>query len=291
MVVWVTPAGSVMVTVLPGSAVPLMVGLPSPSVSLTVTLVGALGTPVSSVKLVLPALLLLPAVSVATALTVMAPSLNWLAPAPRSLADNWTDCALPVPVTVLVKVEPSASVKVKVTAAPASAVTVTAPVTAVASALVAPLLTPVPKARVGVVGAVLSSASISACSSLRLSVSEPSLVLAAMAASNVGRLLAVTPVVFRPILVRSATVSAGLAVPSLATVWMALAMRASSLISAMVSTSTACNAPTMSLSKARFCTSVAASPRVAPIAAYCAAEGSWPLASPAAPLASAKMAL
>ena len=67
MVVWVTPAGSVMVTVLPGSAVPLMVGLPSPSVSLTVTLVGAAGA-VRSVVLTVVARPVLPAASVAVTL-------------------------------------------------------------------------------------------------------------------------------------------------------------------------------------------------------------------------------
>ena len=67
VVVCVAPEGSVMVTVLPGSAVPETVGMPSPSVSRTVTPVGAAG----AVRSVLSTLVLgpvLPAASVALAL-------------------------------------------------------------------------------------------------------------------------------------------------------------------------------------------------------------------------------
>ena len=93
-----------------------------------------------------------------------------------------------------------------------------------------------------------------------------------MAANTAPRLSGVTPE--RPAAVRSATPSAGLGVRPAATLWSALAMRASSLISSMVSTSAVCLAPTMSLSRARFSASVLAAPMSAPMAAYWAAVGS-----------------
>jgi hypothetical protein len=103
------------------------------------------------VKLVLPALLALPAASVATALTLMEPSPRVV----RSALLRTTACAEPVPVTVFVTVL-LPRVKVTTVLAPLSALTVTAPPAAVASALVAPSATPVPSAKVGATGAAVS---------------------------------------------------------------------------------------------------------------------------------------
>ena len=114
---------------------------------------GASGASVSSLKLVLPALLALPPASVATALTLMVP----LPKVARLSAVKVTATGvLPLPVTVtgtlLTPLE-----KVTTTEAPGSAVTSTTPPAAVASALVAPLDTPVPKVKVGATGAAVST--------------------------------------------------------------------------------------------------------------------------------------
>ena len=109
--------------------------------------VGALGFTVSRVKLPVPALLALPAASVATALTLTPP----LPRVTRSPAVSVTACAEPVAVTVLVTF-PLVPVKVTATLLPTSADTVTTPPPAVASAAVAPPATPVPSATVGVLG-------------------------------------------------------------------------------------------------------------------------------------------
>src|SRR5574343_1282666 len=118
-----------------------------------------------------------------------------------------------------------------------------------------------------------------------------------MASRTAARLSGVT--LTSPTFSRSAAVRAGLGVWPAAACWMALAMRARLLVSAMVSTSVVCEAPTMSLSRARFSASVAAVPMSAPMVAYCAAVGSLAgvasaVVSPAVllvSLASARMAL
>ena len=104
-----------------------------------------------------------------------------------------------------------------------------------------------------------------ACNSMRLSVSVPSSFLAAMAPSTSAKLALITPVI--PMALKSSAVRAGLGVPPAAVSCRALAMRANSSILATVLTSATCAAPMMSLSRARFSVSVAASPMLAPILA------------------------
>ena len=111
------------------------------------------GAWVSSVNVVVPALLALPAASVATALTLMLPSLRLS----RSVLVKTTATAvLPLPMTVLVKLCVP-SLKVTTTVAPCSAVRLTTPVLAMASSAVAPPDTPVPKVNTGALGAAVSS--------------------------------------------------------------------------------------------------------------------------------------
>ena len=106
---------------------------------------GADGERVSRSKLLVPAPLALPTLSVATALTLMVPSPK----VARSAGSRVTATGVvPLPSTVLVTVL-AALLKVTSTVAPASATTVTTPETSVASTLVAPPLTPVPRAKVG----------------------------------------------------------------------------------------------------------------------------------------------
>ena len=112
-----------------------------------------MGASVSSTKLVLPAVLALPAASVATALTVMVP----LPRVVRSAAVSCTAMAVaPLPMTVLLTLL-LPRVKVTLTVASCSAVRVTTPEAAVASACVAPPATPVPSAKTGAVGALVST--------------------------------------------------------------------------------------------------------------------------------------
>ena len=74
----------------------------------------------------------------------------------RSPAVSTTAWAAPVPVRVLVTVPPPVRVKVTVMPVPDSPVTVTTPPAAVASAALAPVETPVPRARVAALGTVVS---------------------------------------------------------------------------------------------------------------------------------------
>ena len=115
--------------------------------------VGALGALVSMLKLMLPVLALgLPATSVALALTLTLPGPKVV----TSLLVSTTATGVsPLPVTVLVTL-PLGPVKFTATLAPASATTVITPPAAVASAWPAPFATPVPKARVGSLGAARS---------------------------------------------------------------------------------------------------------------------------------------
>ena len=117
--------------------------------------------------------------------------------------------------------------------------------------------------------------------SLRLAVWLPLSFLAAMAAKKAARLLLVTSV--KPIRLKSAAVNAGDGVWPAAVVWMALAMRASSLRSAMRSTPAALCLSRMLLSRARLSASVAAAPMLAPSKANSAAVTAAPaLAVPSA---------
>ena len=111
----------------------------------------------SRVKLVVPAWLGLPAASVAVAETLMEPSPK----VAKSAEVSCTACAEPVPVTVLVTVL-APLVKVTVVVTPDSALTVTTPEAWVASVAVAPLATPVPCAKVGAAGAVVSTVTFKA---------------------------------------------------------------------------------------------------------------------------------
>ncbi len=114
------------------------------------TVLPSVGATVSSVKLLAPAALALPAASVAMALTLMLP----LPSAVMSDALSATVTAVaPLPVMDLTT-EPLGPVKVTWVAELNSAATVTTP--AAASVLVAPLLTPVPRVTVGAAGAVVS---------------------------------------------------------------------------------------------------------------------------------------
>ena len=106
--------------------------------------------------MVVPALLALPAASVATALTLMVPSAKL---ARSALVKTTATAVLPLPMTVLVKVLAGValSLKVTTTVAPCSAVRLSTPALAVASSAVAPPATPVPKANTGASGAMVSS--------------------------------------------------------------------------------------------------------------------------------------
>ncbi len=109
------------------------------------------GAVVSNVKLLLPAAPALPAASVATALTLIVPSRRVVnSPAVRVTGTG----VVPFPVTSLTTVPPPARLNVTRVEAPDSAVIETAP--AAASVLLAPLLTPVPRATAGAAGAVVS---------------------------------------------------------------------------------------------------------------------------------------
>ena len=123
-----------------------------PPLGVTVMLLSVVGAMVSRVKLLLPAALGLPAVSVDTALTATLPSPKVV----RSVLVRVTAWALPLPVMVLLT-EPLPPVNVTTVLAPLSALTVTTPPAAVASVLVAPPLTPLPSTTVGVSGTVVSS--------------------------------------------------------------------------------------------------------------------------------------
>ena len=113
---------------------------------------GGVGGMVSRLKEVLSVGEILPAVSVAMALTVIRPSPSVVRSAALSRAGTGV---LPFPVMIFVTVlEPL--VKVTTTEALVSAVTVTTPLSAVASDAVAPLATPVPRAMVGAAGGVVS---------------------------------------------------------------------------------------------------------------------------------------
>ena len=98
----------------------------------------SVGARVSSVKLTMPAVLVLPAASMALALTVMLPSCNWLAPEPMSLLSSVTASAELLPISLLMTEWLALSLKVTATLLPDSARTTTTPVVAVASAAVAP---------------------------------------------------------------------------------------------------------------------------------------------------------
>ena len=123
-------------------------------VSLARAKMAAAGAAVSTVMgSALLVALTLPAASEAMALTLMLPSPR----AVRSAAASTTATAVaPAPLTVLVTVAPPLRLKVTATLAPASAVTVTTPEGWVASAAVAPPVTPLPRASTGAVGAISS---------------------------------------------------------------------------------------------------------------------------------------
>ena len=147
------------------------------------------GAVVSRVNLLVPSLLLLPTPSVAVADTLMVPSPKVV----RSAVASVTAWEAPVPVTVLVTVLVPL-VKVTAMLELDSPLTVTTPLAWVASAAVAPPVTPMPRLTVGVAGGVVSTASTSACNSARVSTPEPSSRVAAMACCTAVRLSAVTPV-------------------------------------------------------------------------------------------------
>ena len=115
--------------------------------------VGAAGAAVSSVKDVVPVELALPAASVAVAETKTEPFPRVV----RSPEVRTTAWAEPVPVPVLVTVPPPERLNCTDQLAPFSAEMVTTPPAAVASAEVAPLETPVPRASVGAAGAAVST--------------------------------------------------------------------------------------------------------------------------------------
>ena len=154
-----------------------------------VSVSACVGAVVSSVKLLVPAALALPAVSVATALTLMLPSPKLA----RSLLLSTTAWALPVPIRVLLTV-PLPPVNVTTVLAPLSALTVTTPLAAVASVLVAPSLTPLPKLKTGALGMATSRVKAVAALSLRrlpaasynLTLTVPPAVMAACNSALVG---------------------------------------------------------------------------------------------------------
>ena len=103
-------------------------------------------------KEVVPAALAFPAASVAVADTATEPFPR-VVRSPETRATATADA--PLPVTDLVT-DPELPVKVTETEEPDSAVRVTTPPAAMASAEVAPLETPVPRARIGAAGAEVS---------------------------------------------------------------------------------------------------------------------------------------
>ena len=111
------------------------------------TKLGLLGATVSRVKLVLPTLLTLPAISVVLAVTLITPSVKVL----RSLPVNITAWDTPLPVKVFVTLLVP-FVKMTLTAEPLSAVTFTTPLACVASVIEDPAETPVPKTKLGLPG-------------------------------------------------------------------------------------------------------------------------------------------
>ena len=149
----VEPTSALTVTTPPAEVA--VASVAPPETPVPKTKVGAVGATVSRMKLLEPAALALPAASVAMALTAMVPSPK----VARSAAASVTAAAAPVPVTVLVTVLVPL-VNVTATVEPTSALTVTAPLDAVASALVAPPNTPVPKARTGALGANVSPVNV-----------------------------------------------------------------------------------------------------------------------------------
>ena len=98
----------------------------------------------------------MPAASVWVAETEMVPFPRVV----RSAEVRTTACAEPLPVSVLVTVPPPLRLKVTEMAALFSPVTVTTPPAAMASADVAPLETPVPRASVGAAGGVVSATAV-----------------------------------------------------------------------------------------------------------------------------------
>ena len=156
--VWL-PLVKVSATVLPFSAVtltePLLVtrSVAEAPVSVESASVGAAGPVVSSVKLLVAALLDRP-LALATALTEIAPSPSVV----RSAEVSTTATAEPVPVTDLVSVCVPL-VKVTSMVVPEAALTVTTPLAWVASAALAPLVpTPLPSVTTGAVGGVAGAA-------------------------------------------------------------------------------------------------------------------------------------
>ena len=149
---------------------------------------GTAGTTVSSVKLMLVGLLLVPAAFLATTATLMLPSCNWLAPLPtlaadaRSAALKVTACGEPVPVTVWVTVFAGLALSVKVTVSvlPLSALTSTTPVASRASACVAPSGTPAPRVSTGVPGTVVSMLKLASLASVVVTAGLPVAGLPAM---------------------------------------------------------------------------------------------------------------
>ena len=114
---------------------------------------GVVGATVSSTKLLVPAVLVLPAASVAVALTLMVPL-------PKVVRSPLVSCTAtsvaPEPVTVLLTVL-TPLVNTTETVAFVSAATETTPPAAVASEAVAPLETPAPRVNTGALGAVVST--------------------------------------------------------------------------------------------------------------------------------------
>ena len=118
-----------------------------------------------------------------------------------------------------------------------------------------------------------------ACNSDKLSTAEPSLAVAAMAASTAFRLSGVTPV--RPNRAKSSAVRAGLGFTPLAVSMMPCTMRARLANSAWVSTEPLPITSMASLSKLA---SAAVSTVLRPSNWYCAAlSAGWLLSTPSAP--------
>ena len=254
------------------------------------------GVPLSALK---PALaMLLPDATLSTVMLVLALGLVlpqasvWLAlmdsgPWPKvatSAVATRSDQLPSLPTSTLLppsKVVPLA--KARVIVAPASACPVMSKPAVFSAALT--WLLPAMVLMTGVAGGLVSN---KANSEARLSVAEPSSASAAIAASMAFRLLLFTPLT--PISAKSAALRAVVGMAPAAVSAMALAMRARLLMALTVSTPVAACAPTMSLSRARLCTLLAAAPMAAPIRAYCAAPGWTPgVASAAGPLASARI--
>ena len=137
-----TPVAAVASAAVASSAIPI----PSSSV-------GASGGEVSSVKEMFAVGEVFPEASVATALTAIVPSPNATRLSKLSRTGTGT---LPFPVTILL-IALGPLEKVTTMELPDSAATVTIPVIAVASEVVAPLPRPVPRARIGTNGTLVSS--------------------------------------------------------------------------------------------------------------------------------------